>query len=78
MSSTLWDDCRNYGLWMNLGSGSSSTVETDAVLELLEKTVVLGNIIRELHMKEGKMFHWASQGTPYHKWLQCLKNRQHS
>ena len=38
----------------------------------------MDNLIIQLHIKEGKMCYWASQGPPHHKWLQCLKKRQHS
>ena len=45
-SSTLWDHCKNCGLWLSkwtqeAGSSSSNTVEMDTVLELSEKTVLL-------------------------------------
>ena len=64
---------------VNSDIGSSSTVEMDTVLEPLEKMVLLiGNVIMQLHMKEGKMFYWVSQGPLHHKSLQCLKKREHS
>ena len=64
---------------VNSGSGSSSTVEMDTALEPLQKQCYwLGNAIIQIQMKEGKMFYWMLQGPPHHKWLQCLKKRQHS
>ena len=60
---------------VNSGSGSSSTVEMNTVLELLEKTVLL---IGQHIWKKKKMFYWVQQGPPHHKCLQCLKKKQHS
>ena len=57
---------------VNSGNGSSSTVEMDTILELLEKTVLLiGQCNNTITYEKKKMFYLASQGPPHHKWLQC-------
>ena len=49
-------------------SGSSSNVEMDTVLELLEKAVLLiGQCNNTIKYEEGKMCYWVSQRPPHHK-----------
>ena len=48
-------------------SGSSSTVEMDTVLGLLEKTVLLIEQCNNTITYERRNCYWVSQGPPHHK-----------
>ena len=57
---------------VNSGSDSSSTIEMDTVLDILEKTVLLiGQCNYKITYERRKNVSLGVKGPFHHKWLQC-------